>query len=79
MDAMGARGVDGAGNVKVKLCTVEAGCSVDAMISTSRVNESCKRSFNCAPGAMSNSHYDAPSTPWRASFQPPACSGAQSY
>lgn len=46
---MGARGVDGAGSVKVKLCTVEAGCSVDAMISTSRVNESCKRSFSCAP------------------------------
>ena len=41
VDWLGAKGVEGAGSVNVKLCTVEAGCSVDAMISTSRVNESC--------------------------------------
>ena len=36
----GARGVLGAGKVNVKVCMVEAGCSVEAMISTSRVKES---------------------------------------
>lgn len=37
----GASGVLlGAGRVKVKVCTVDAGCRVDAIISTSRVNES---------------------------------------
>ena len=36
----GAKGVLGAGRVKVNVCTVDAGCSVDAIISTSRVNES---------------------------------------
>lgn len=36
----GAKGVLGAGKVNVNVCTVEAGCSVDAMISTSRVKES---------------------------------------
>ena len=41
VDADGASGVDGAGVVKVKVCTVEAGCKVDAMISTSRGNDSC--------------------------------------
>ena len=41
VDADGASGVDGAGSVKVNVCTVEAGCRVEAMISTSRVNESC--------------------------------------
>ena len=40
VEADGASGVDGAGNVNVKLCTVEAGCSVDAIISTSRVKDS---------------------------------------
>ena len=41
VDGLGASGVDGAGSVNVKLCTVDAGWRVDAMISTSRVNESC--------------------------------------
>ncbi len=36
----GARGVELGGRVKVKVCTVEAGCKVEAMISTSRVKES---------------------------------------
>ena len=36
----GARGVFGAGSVKVKVCTVEAGWRVEAIISTSRGNES---------------------------------------
>ena len=36
----GVKGVLGAGRIKVKACTVDAGCSVDAIISTSRVNES---------------------------------------
>lgn len=40
VDADGASGVDGAGVVKVKVWTVDAGCSVDAMISTSRTNDS---------------------------------------
>lgn len=40
VDGLGASGVEGAGRVKVKLWTVEAGWRVDAMISTSRVNES---------------------------------------
>ena len=43
-----ARGVDGAGKLKVKLWTVDAGCSVDAMISTSRVNESCVENISSA-------------------------------
>ena len=42
VDGLGASGVEGAGSVKVKLCTVEAGWSVEAMISTSRVKESCR-------------------------------------
>ncbi len=40
VEGLGARGVDGAGRLNVKLWTVDAGCRVDAMISTSRVNES---------------------------------------
>lgn len=40
VDADGASGVAGAGSVYVNVCTVDAGCSVDAMISTSRGNES---------------------------------------
>ena len=40
VEGLGARGVEGAGRVNVKLWTVDAGCKVDAMISTSRVNES---------------------------------------
>lgn len=39
-EGVGARGVVGAGSVKVKVWTVEAGCKVEAMISTSRVKES---------------------------------------
>lgn len=40
VDADGARGVEGAGSANVKVCTVEAGCRVEAMISTSRGNDS---------------------------------------
>jgi hypothetical protein len=36
----GARGALGAGRLKVKVWTVEAGWRVDAMISTSRVKDS---------------------------------------
>lgn len=36
----GARGTFGAGKLKVKVWTVEAGWRVDAIISTSRVKES---------------------------------------
>ena len=39
-EGAGARGVDGAGRVKVKVCMVLAGWSVEAMISTSRGKES---------------------------------------
>lgn len=39
-EGVGARGVLGAGSVNVNVWIVEAGCSVDAMISTSRVKES---------------------------------------
>ena len=40
VEGLGARGVLGAGSVKVNVCTVEAGWRVDATISTSRVKES---------------------------------------
>ena len=40
VDADGASGVDGAGSVNVNVCTVEAGCRVEAMISTSRGKDS---------------------------------------
>ena len=43
VEADGASGVEGAGSVKEKVCTVDAGCSVEAMISTSRVNESYQK------------------------------------
>jgi hypothetical protein len=42
-EGVGARGVLGAGNVNVNVWMVEAGWSVDAMISTSLVKESCGR------------------------------------
>lgn len=45
VDAAGAKGVEGAGRLKVKVCTVEAGCNVEAMISTSRGKDSCNRHF----------------------------------
>jgi hypothetical protein len=38
--AVGASAVLGAGRLKVNVCTVDAGCNVDAMISTSLVKES---------------------------------------
>jgi hypothetical protein len=41
-EEVGAKGVLGAGRVNVKVWTVDAGCRVDAMTSTSRVNESWK-------------------------------------
>lgn len=41
-EGVGASGVLGAGRVKVKVCIVEAGWRVDAITSTSRVNESCR-------------------------------------
>ena len=40
VEGLDASGVEGAGSVNVKLCTVDAGCRVDAMISTSRVKDS---------------------------------------
>ena len=40
VDGLGARGVAGAGRVKVNVWTVDAGWRVEAMISTSRVKES---------------------------------------
>lgn len=39
-EGVGANGVLGAGRVKVNVWMVEAGCSVDAITSTSRVKES---------------------------------------
>lgn len=43
LDAEGASGVEGAGRVNVNVCTVDAGCSVEATISTSRGKDSCGR------------------------------------
>lgn len=40
VDGLGASGVVGAGRLNVNVCTVDAGCRVEAMISTSRVKES---------------------------------------
>ena len=40
VEGLGARGVEGAGRLNVKLCTVDAGCRVEAMISTSRGKDS---------------------------------------
>lgn len=40
VEADGASGVDGAGRVKLRVWTVDAGCNVEAMISTSRGNDS---------------------------------------
>ena len=41
-EGVGARGVFGAGKVKVNVWMVDAGWRVEAMTSTSRVNESCR-------------------------------------
>lgn len=35
VEAEGARGVEGAGRLNEKVCTVDAGCNVEAIISTS--------------------------------------------
>ena len=53
----GARGVEEGGRLKVKVCTVDAGWRVEAMISTSRVKESyekrllldCRKAGNAEP------------------------------
>lgn len=59
VEAEGASGVDGAGNVKVNVWTVDAGCSVDAMISTSRGKDSCAYS----PSAAKHGHAEMKSAP----------------